>query len=177
MHNKNLWSPWRYEYLKNLDTQAKQFEEEVCNKPNFISTYFNNPREDEKQLVIYRSQDGIIFLNRYPYSNGHLLVALGKPQSALLNYSRAERNALWALVEKGVSLMQEKLSPQGLNIGINEGQASGAGIPQHLHVHIVPRWHGDTNFMSTISEVRVIPSSLEEMWKTYKSKKPFEGKS
>ena len=87
----------------------------------------------------------------------------------LLAYKESQRNHLWGLVETGTKLMHDKLRPQGLNIGVNEGQAAGAGVPQHLHVHIVPRWSGDTNFMATTGEVRVIPSSLEEMYSLYQT--------
>ena len=169
MHNKNLWSPWRYEYVRGLDVEREQVGEINCQEPNFIAGYFQSPQDDEQNLVIHRTSHGIIFLNRYPYANGHLLVALGIAKSNLLGYDDEQRGRLWELVDKGVAIMHEKLRPQGVNIGINEGQAGGAGVPQHLHAHIVPRWSGDTNFMSTIGEVRVIPSSLEEMYKVYSS--------
>ena len=169
MHNKNLWSPWRYEYLRHLEADASKESDVSCAEPNFISTYFQAPQEDAQQFVVFRNEFGIIFLNRYPYANGHLLVALGEAKPTLLTYKESQRNHLWGLVETGTKLMHEKLRPQGLNIGINEGQAAGAGVPQHLHVHIVPRWSGDTNFMATTGEVRVIPSSLEEMYSLYQT--------
>lgn len=168
MHNKNLWSPWRYEYLRNLEQEKKASHDIPCNEPNFIAKYWSEPTRDEQNFVVCRNEKGIIFLNRYPYANGHLLAAIGHPHSTLLSYSTEDRRGLWELVETATSLMHEKLNPQGINIGINEGQAAGAGVPQHLHVHIIPRWIGDTNFMSTVGEVRVIPSSLEEMWSLYK---------
>ena len=168
MHNKNLWSPWRYEYLRNLEQNKEALGEVSCDEPNFIAEYWGQPDLDQQNFVVYRNECGIIFLNRYPYANGHLLVALGKAQPTLLSYPSQERKNLWELVETATSLVHDKLNPQGVNIGINEGQAGGAGVPQHLHVHIVPRWTGDTNFMATIGEVRVIPSSLEEMWSLYK---------
>ena len=138
-----------------------------CQTPNFISQYWNEPSLDEQNLVVHRNEHGMIFLNRYPYANGHLLIALGTPQPALLSYQLEQRGYLWSLVETAAKLVHDKLQPQGLNIGINEAAASGAGVPEHLHVHVVPRWNGDTNFMATIGEVRVIPSSLEEMWSLY----------
>ena len=168
MHNKNLWSPWRYEYLRNLEQDMENVGSVSCDEPNFISQYWNEPTLDQQNYVVGRNNNGIIFLNRYPYANGHLLVALGSAQPMLMSYSQEDRRNLWELVETATSLMYERLKPQGINIGINEGKAGGAGIPQHLHVHVVPRWNGDTNFMATIGEVRVIPSSLEEMWSLYK---------
>jgi ATP adenylyltransferase len=168
MHNKNLWSPWRYEYLRNLELDVENVGEVSCDEPNFISKYWNEPALDQQNYVVDRNDNGIIFLNRYPYANGHLLVALGTSQPMLMSYLPQERQNLWELVETATSLMYDKLKPQGVNIGINEGMAGGAGIPQHLHVHVVPRWNGDTNFMATIGEIRVIPSSLQEMWSLYK---------
>jgi ATP adenylyltransferase len=168
MHNKNLWSPWRYEYLRNLELDVENVGEVSCDEPNFISKYWNEPALDQQNYVVNRNDNGIIFLNRYPYANGHLLVALGTSQPMLMSYLPQERRNLWELVETATSLMYDKLKPQGVNIGINEGMAGGAGIPQHLHVHVVPRWNGDTNFMATIGEIRVIPSSLQEMWSLYK---------
>lgn len=167
MHNKNLWSPWRYEYLRNLESDTTQIGKVACDEPNFIMQYWNEHSHDQAHLVVYRNDNGIIFLNRYPYANGHLLVALGMPQPMLLSYKPKERRMLWELVEVATAMMHEKLRPQGLNIGINESKAGGAGLPQHLHVHVVPRWNGDTNFMATIGEIRVIPSSLEDMWSLY----------
>ena len=152
-----------------MNTDKQQAGEVRCDEPNFIASYFQTQQDDSQNLVIHRNDSGIIFLNRYPYANGHLLVALGCAKPTLLAYDADQRKDLWELVEKSMSIMQEKLRPQGMNVGINEGDASGAGIPQHLHVHIVPRWNGDTNFMSTIGEVRVIPSSLEEMFELYSS--------
>lgn len=164
MHNQNLWAPWRYEYLRNLESDLEHTGEISCDEPNFIAQYWNEPTMDEQNLVVFRDSNGIIILNRYPYSNGHLLAALGTPQPTLLSYPPEDRRNLWELVEVATQLMHDKLHPQGINIGINEGRASGAGLPQHLHVHIIPRWNGDTNFMATVGNVRVIPSSLEEMW-------------
>ncbi len=167
MHNKNMWSPWRYEYIRNLSKElddAAQTDQSDGNNANFIASYFHSQEQDKDNLVIYRNDDGIVFLNRYPYANGHLLVALGEAKPELLAYHEEQRSALWKLVEIGSSILKAKLNPQGMNIGINEGQASGAGVPQHLHVHIVPRWSGDTNFMASVGNVRVIPASLETMW-------------
>jgi len=172
MHNKNIWSPWRYEYLRNLKDEEVKFQDVTLpNDSNFIANYWGDEEHDQQNLVVFRNNAGIIFLNRYPYANGHLLVALGNPQPTLSAYEANERISLWELIDIATQLMHEKLQPQGLNIGINEGAASGAGLPQHLHAHVVPRWNGDTNFMATVGEVRVIPSSLEEMWGLYSANK------
>ena len=120
--------------------------------------------------MVHRDQQagGFIFLNRYPYANGHLLVALGDARPSLLDYSAAHRTAFWNLIDLGFQLMQRAISPQGVNMGINEGRAAGAGVPEHLHAHLVPRWSGDTNFMTVTGNVRVIPSELESMWQLYR---------
>ncbi|MFY7896800.1 MAG: HIT family protein, partial [Phycisphaerales bacterium] len=99
--------------------------------------YWNAPTHDAANHVIERTTHGLILLNKYPYANGHLLVALGDPRPTLLDYEPAQREQLWKLVERATDLMQRTLEPQGINIGINQGRAAGAGVPQHLHVHLV----------------------------------------
>lgn len=106
---------------------------------------------------------GLILLNRYPYTNGHLLVALGCSRMRLLDYAPEQRAELWSLVDLATDLVERVLGCQGVNIGINQGAAAGAGVPEHLHVHVVPRWSGDVNFMDVVGRVRIIPSALEEM--------------
>ena len=101
-------------------------------------------------------------------ANGHLLVALGEPRPTLMDYDPAQRAALWALVDLASELMQSALNPQGINIGVNQGRAAGAGVPQHLHAHLVPRWSGDVNFMTVVGQVRVIPAALEHMARRYR---------
>jgi len=105
----------------------------------------------------------MVLLNAYPYSNGHLLVALGEPRPTLLDYSPEQRAALWRLTDCAAAILARTLDPQGINIGVNQGRAAGAGVPSHLHVHLVPRWGGDVNFTTVVANVRVIPSSLEAM--------------
>ncbi len=143
---------------------------------SFIRDYWLDPAGDEKNNVIVRlagdgsgpdPTGGFVFLNAFPYAGGHLLVALGDPRPTLLDYTARQRAALWRLVDVAAALMRSALEPQGINIGINQGRAAGAGVPQHLHVHLVPRWLGDTNFISTVGHVRVIPTSLEAMRKRY----------
>ena len=115
-----------------------------------------------------RTGEGMILLNAYPYANGHLLVALGEGRPTLMDYSPEQRAALWRLVDAASGLMQDALEPQGINIGINQGRAAGAGVPGHLHVHLVPRWSGDVNFITTVGQIRVIPSALEQMAQRYR---------
>ena len=110
----------------------------------------------------------MILLNAFPYANGHLLVALGESRQRLLDYSPAQRAALWRLTDLAVELCEFALSPQGVNVGVNQGEAAGAGVPEHLHVHVVPRWRGDTNFATTVSAVRVIPAALDAMAARYR---------
>jgi ATP adenylyltransferase len=169
-----LDAPWRLKYIEALGTVKDQQQEHRAKKdeaPNtgcFIRDYWLTPDDDIANHVIERTDLGMIFLNRYPYANGHLLVALGQSRSRLLDYTQAERAALWVLVDRATELMEHTLEPHGINTGINQGRAAGAGVPQHLHVHLVPRWEGDVNFITTVGDIRVIPGSLDAMAKRYR---------
>ncbi len=169
MNQENLWAPWRMAYLRELDRKAEQLGWDKTTAGNFLAEYFNDPDNDEPNLVIYRNDHGIVLLNRYPYANGHLLAALGDARPTLLDYDPAQRAQFWALLETAMQLCHETLRPQGINLGVNEGRAAGAGVPEHLHAHIVPRWSGDTNFITVTGQVRVIPEALEEMAKQYRA--------
>jgi ATP adenylyltransferase len=181
-----LHAPWRLSYMELLASQERAGAHGDPPDTNrggsaqptpccFLREYWLDPAGDEKNNVITRTgredvnsgKGGMILLNRYPYSNGHLLVALGSGRMRLLDYSLEERAELWSLAELAVELTERTLHCQGVNVGINQGDAAGAGIPEHLHVHVVPRWAGDTNFMTTVGQIRVIPSALEAMYRRY----------
>lgn len=167
-HPYTLFAPWRLEYLEALEAREKQSGAPVAGSGSFLLDYWRTPDADEGNHVVVRAARGLILLNRFPYAGGHLIVALGEPAPALMDYPAEQRAELWKLVDLAAELMQRALEPQGINIGINQGRAAGAGVPQHLHVHLVPRWNGDVNFTSTVGNVRVIPSSLEAMAKRYR---------
>ena len=168
MSHENLWAPWRMAYLRDLNRKAEGVGWDRTSTGDFIAEYWAHPDDDERNLVVHRNSHGLVLLNRYPYANGHLMAALGEARPTLLDYAPAQRAELWKLTEIAIELMQKTLNPQGINMGINEGRAAGAGLPEHLHAHIVPRWNGDTNFLSVVGEVRVIPDALEEMAKLYR---------
>jgi ATP adenylyltransferase len=166
----NLWAPWRMAYIRDLESQASQSK---INPPadsdgNFLLAAWKNPQLNDAQHVVYRNEHGLILLNRYPYSNGHLLVALGDARARLMDYSTTQRAHLWSLVDLAAALVDVALRPQGMNIGVNEGRAGGAGLPQHAHAHIVPRWKGDSNFMPVVGGTKVISQSLQELYKRFK---------
>ncbi|MCH2135086.1 MAG: HIT domain-containing protein [Phycisphaerales bacterium] len=165
MHDP-LWAPWRMAYLQRLS------DDDIASRgglDDFIASAFTDPQADEVNHVVHRTPEGIILLNRYPYANGHLLVALGEARAKLLDYDPAQRQAFWGLVDTAMHLMHRVLQPQGVNMGINEGEAAGAGLPGHLHAHLVPRWHGDANFMAAVAGARVIPSTLDDMAAAYRA--------
>ena len=163
MQHENLWAPWRLAYLRRLDARRDAVGAAAEGPVNFLADYWRHPESDEANYVIHRDDHGLILLNRYPYANGHLLVALGEARPTLLEYEPAARMAFWNLVEAAIGLVTEVLEPHGTNVGINQGSAAGAGLPEHIHAHVVPRWGGDTNFMTVIGDVRVMPASLEDM--------------
>ena len=173
-----IWAPWRLRYLESLDPDEdtpkrepeKSDRETPPPKPtasSFLGAYWQTPEDDEQNHVLIRTDEGIILLNAFPYANGHLLVALGEARPRLLDYDPSQRAALWALVDRAADLLERALHPQGVNIGINQGRAAGAGVPSHLHVHLVPRWGGDVNFITTVGQTRVIPGSLDAMWQRF----------
>ena len=156
-------------YIESLaDEPPKPAGSKSASTGVFLADYWQSPELDEANHVIVRTEHGMILLNGYPYANGHLLVALGDGRPRLLDYSAQQRAALWELVDLAMALMERAIEPQGVNVGINQGRAAGAGVPTHLHVHLVPRWGGDVNFMAAVGRVRVIPSSLDAMASRYR---------
>ena len=152
--NQNLWAPWRMAYIESLDDDAG---EEGC----FLCRYWAEPDADADHHVVWRGRDAFVVMNRFPYTGGHLLVAPAQhcgDVTALPAEVFAETNEL---VRSAVDLLRRVLRPEGFNIGYNLGRCAGAGLPDHLHAHIVPRWSGDTNCMSVIGDVRVVPEALE----------------
>jgi ATP adenylyltransferase len=125
--------------------------------------------EDEANLIVLRGAQAFVMLNLFPYTSGHVMVAPYRHTGDITSLTDEESLDLWHLAQRCVRALQRVYKPDGFNVGFNLGRAAGAGIEGHLHLHIVPRWHGDTNFMTTIGEVRVLPESLEETYRRLKT--------
>jgi len=151
-----LWAPWRLPYLKKITAPKRPGG---C----FFCDYAKAPKKDRANLVVLRGRTCFTVLNRYPYAGGHLLVAplAHKPDLGLCTPD--EREELFAQLVLLQETLDRLMRPQGYNIGANLGRAAGAGVPGHLHFHIIPRWNGDTNFITTVSDARVLPQALEQL--------------
>lgn len=150
---KTLWAPWRIEYITGEKEKGCIF----CDKPN--------EGKDEENLILFKGEHSFIIMNRYPYSNGHLMAVPYKHTSNMSELDDNERLELMNLTTKCVEIL-DIMKPDGFNIGMNLGTAGGAGIDDHLHFHIVPRWNGDTNFMPLIGDVKIMPEYLQDTYKT-----------
>ncbi|NOX97870.1 MAG: HIT domain-containing protein [Nitrospirae bacterium] len=154
---KRIWAPWRMKYILKKDKEQTCL---FCRKPK--------ENRDEENYLLVRGETSFLMLNTYPYSNGHLLVVPYKHVSRLDNLEGRELLELMMLTRKATELLEKVIQPQGFNIGMNLGKVAGAGIADHLHLHIVPRWEGDTNFMPVVSETKVIPEHLETTYQKLK---------
>ena len=152
---KHLWAPWRMTYLECKDKQAT----DCC-----VFCVRDIEGQDAQRLILLRGQHAFVVMNKYPYTNGHLLIAPYRHVPDILDLESEEHAEMFQLLRKCRIVMQECLKPQGYNVGINLGKIAGAGLAEHLHMHIVPRWTGDTNFMPVFADVRVIPQHLEETY-------------
>ncbi len=147
-----IWAPWRIEYIK----REKEKECILCRGAR--------EEQDRESLILLRGTSSFIIMNRYPYSNGHLMVVPYRHVSELEELSHVENLELMNLITKSVEILRADLTPDGFNIGMNIGRVAGAGIDDHLHFHVVPRWSGDTNFMPVIADVKVMPEYLDETY-------------
>ena len=149
---KRIWAPWRIEYIQGE-------REEGCVFCNAVAE-----PEELARLVVYKGKLSIVMLNKYPYIGGHLLIAPRKHVGELSDLEDREQLDLLRLTVQSVEALKRAMRPHGFNIGINIGEIAGAGIPDHIHVHVVPRWAGDTNFIPVFSEARVINEHLTKTW-------------
>jgi ATP adenylyltransferase len=158
LQKENLWAPWRTKYIQGLS------------KPGgcFICDYLKTPDSDGDNLVLWRTEKSVVVLNRFPYNNGHLLIAPVRHIGDLEQADEAELLEITKLIRETQKALSLAVQPHGFNIGLNFGRCAGAGLPEHMHVHVVPRWDGDTNFMSVCSDTRVISQSLAELFEELK---------
>ncbi|MEM9419067.1 MAG: HIT domain-containing protein [Planctomycetota bacterium] len=170
MSKPNLWAPWRIDYLQDLGSQQPPGHAPGA-KDCFLCAAGEAGLDEATQrerLVLHRDDHGVLLLNRYPYTNGHLLVAPLAHVPELSDLSKEDRAGLMELCELGTRLLKQVVNPQGINVGLNLGRAAGAGVPGHLHFHLVPRWTGDTNFVDVVGGVRVIPQELDASYRMLK---------
>lgn len=153
-----LWSPWRMDYLQ-------QGKKESC----IFCVALLTP-DGPENLIVARASQSYVILNRYPYTSGHLMVVPLSHESSLEHLVRSARAEMMELATRAMHVLGSEYDPQGFNLGVNVGEAAGAGIADHVHMHVVPRWNGDTNFMSSISQTRVLPEMLEDTyWRVRKA--------
>lgn len=156
MEKPVLFAPWRMDYIRSLEKP----DEGKC----FLCLAAESADNCER-MVLWRTETTVVLMNLYPYTNGHLLVAPLAHKAELSDLTHGELCDLQAQTVKAVELLKRAISPQGFNIGINLGRCAGAGVPGHLHQHIVPRWAGDGNFMTVIGEVRIVPQATQQLCK------------
>jgi ATP adenylyltransferase len=151
---RNLYAPWRMEYVGAPPEPGCLFCR-VREAP---------PEDDRRNLVLHRAPDALVMLNKFPYNPGHLMVAPRAHEGSLAALDDEQVLALMRLVQRSQRVVEQVMSPEGFNVGVNMGRAAGAGIPDHVHMHLVPRWNGDTNFLPVLAEVKVVNEHLERTW-------------
>ena len=155
---KTMWAPWRMEYILSEKT-------DVC--------IFCDGLSENDDLTLLNGDDTMVMMNKFPYINGHLLVAPVRHISGLDQLSNSEMGKLLASVDRSVQILKQVMKPDGFNVGLNLGKVAGAGVEEHLHFHVVPRWFGDTNALTVFADVRVIPEHIKA---TYDNLKPYFNK-
>ena len=167
MANEQLWAPWRLEYIVAGKDDAEPCSPDALLPGAEAECFLCRAMvsgDERRRGIIHRGTDTITLLNRYPYNNGHVLIAPARHVCRLDELGEEVAAEISRQITRMTVLLEKVMSPQGFNIGLNLGRAAGAGLPGHLHWHIVPRWIGDTNFMPTIAGVNTIPQSLEALW-------------
>lgn len=158
--NENLWAPWRMQYIDSLNGK-----DNGC----FLCRYREDaPANDAANLLLWRSPNCMVVLNRFPYTGGHCMIAPKAHVATLAELDDATMLEIMQLLGAVQQVLAKAVGAEGFNVGINVGRCAGAGLPGHLHMHIVPRWSGDTNFLAVFGKVRVIPQSLEELYRAMK---------
>ena len=172
MSQEQIWAPWRLDYIKaNTESVENDTDETLVLFPDGDADCFiccaaaqSGKEADRRNLVIARGEQTLTILNRFPYNNGHLLIAPKRHIGNLSQLTPEELLECQTTLAGFVEELEEKMQAEGFNIGLNLGRVAGAGLPGHLHWHLVPRWNGDTNFMPSLAGVKVIPQSLESLW-------------
>jgi len=157
----HLWAPWRLSYVASAKAPAKD-------DPCFICKGLEE-NDDRKNLLPLRTPRSVVLLNRFPYNNGHLLIAPRAHKGNLDDVTADELLEVMETLRRMVTLLDRLMRPEGYNIGLNLGRAAGAGLPGHLHWHVVPRWDGDTNFMPIIADTKVVAQSLDALYDLLKT--------
>ncbi|MEO0184257.1 MAG: HIT domain-containing protein [candidate division WOR-3 bacterium] len=152
---QKLWAPWRMEYIRNPNQEC------------FLCSALKS-KNIEEVLILEKEQSGFIIMNRYPYNNGHLLIAPLRHIGLIEALNDEEILSLHRLMSRAITAINQTMHPDGFNIGINQGRIAGAGLVDHLHYHLVPRWQGDTNYMPILGDTKVISEALEKTYKQIK---------
>ena len=161
MASQRIWAPWRLDYVKDA---SKEHESECifCRKPA--------EDDDEANLIVHRDERCFVILNIFPYTNGHLMIAPYEHVAALQHLDRETTAEMMALAQRAMTVLDEEYDPQGYNAGLNQGRVAGAGYEAHIHLHVVPRWAGDTNYLPVLADTRVISQSLEQSYEVLKER-------
>jgi ATP adenylyltransferase len=152
---ERIWAPWRLEYVKDA---SKDLAEECifCAKPD--------AGDDEAVLIVHRGERCFVILNKYPYTNGHLMVAPFEHTATIQDLDAETVAEMMALAQRSMTILESKYEPHGYNVGFNQGRVAGAGVEHHIHMHVVPRWGGDTNLMPVLAHTHVMPATLEQTY-------------
>jgi ATP adenylyltransferase len=154
---QRIWAPWRLEYVKDA---SKDIESECifCVKPG--------EEDDTANLIVHRGKRCFVILNKFPYTNGHLMVAPYEHVDGLQDLDDETVAEMMSLAQRGMAALESSYAPHGYNVGFNQGRVAGAGVEHHIHMHVVPRWGGDTNFMPVLGDTRVMNQTLEDSYET-----------
>jgi ATP adenylyltransferase len=156
---ERIWAPWRLAYVKDASKDAEQ-ECIFCAKPA--------QDDDEANLIVHRGERCFVILNRFPYTNGHLMIAPYEHRATLSELDPDTIAEMMSLTQRAMGALEDRYEPHGYNVGFNQGRVAGAGVEHHIHMHVVPRWGGDTNFMPVLADTRVMPQTLSDTYATLK---------
>src|SRR5262249_36392060 len=157
--SQRIWAPWRLEYV----TDDSKDSDDVC-----VFCAALDAGDDEASLIVHRGERCFVILNKYPYTNGHLMVARSEHADALQAFDTETVGELMGLAQRGMAALEATYSPQGYNLGFNQGRVAGAGVEHHIHMHVVPRWGGDTNFMPVLCDTPVLNPTLAASHATHR---------